>query len=96
MTWGRLQQLELLNLRGNDISDGMMSSLLENAPNLTQVGVPRLGKATLEVLLSNQRRPDVVCYTQIDSDIVKLAEEHLGEALVECVSSQDPFDVHWL
>jgi uncharacterized protein (TIGR02996 family) len=48
--WAGLAQIEELNLRGNDLSDGAIAALLSAAPSLRWIGLPTVGIATLEVL----------------------------------------------
>jgi uncharacterized protein (TIGR02996 family) len=93
--WPGLAQIEELNLRGNDLSDDALASLLSVAPALRWIGLPAVGSATLTVLAGTATESVKSLVVTEAEDTIESLKELYGDRLVLNPEYQSNFDLTW-
>jgi uncharacterized protein (TIGR02996 family) len=93
--WPGLAQIEELNLRGNDLSDDAIASLLSASPSLRWIGLPTVGSATLTVLAGAAiETVESLVVTEAENTVASL-ERLYGDRLILNPEYQSSFDIKW-
>jgi uncharacterized protein (TIGR02996 family) len=93
--WPGLAQIEELNLRGNDLSDGAIALLLSAAPSLRWIGLPTVGSAALQVLAGTLAETvERLVVTEAGGTLSALKGLY-GDRLILNPDYQSSFDINW-